>query len=328
MTSKESLFHVNTNTPPDVKEKIPGGDQIVITTNCLYPNYTSLSKDQERSLDDTDGIRGDAAIALIENAAHADVRIVIAVHEDTSQDFFQAVDHIDNPNCILVKHTENGRAPARRAAFEATSALPNAQIIVYTQAEKFSVVNHLKELLAPFQQQTANIVIAKRNPELGKETYPAYMWESEMHVNRTYDQLMQRAGWMTDSESFDWFFGVFAYRNTPELRTLFLKTYILAGEIYSRTGSRANPEVYSGNHYFPLIEALYKKLRIMSVEIPFRYPNLQKRNETSPEKLDVFIERRRTQAAVYRLEALHFRAFLCNKTDYKPKYPSKIKEIV
>lgn len=92
--------------------------------------------------------------------------------------------------------------------------------------------------------------------------------------------------------------------------------------IKSRIGAVTDPEKNSGSHYFPIIEALFEGKRVVSVEIPFVYPETQRRNETSEETIADFRERRRVDAAAYRLEAIHFLAHL--KGDPR----SKIEEII
>lgn len=123
---------------------------------------------------------------------------------------------------------------------------------------------------------------------------------------------MRKAELMTDRESFDWFFGPVVFKNDPEIVALFLKKYEIDGSIESRIGATTDPEMHSDGHYFPIIQALFEGKRVVSVEVPFVYPETQKANETSPEGIATFRKRRQLDGAAYRLEAIHFVEYLKN----------------
>lgn len=182
--------------------------------------------------------------------------------------------------------------------------------LLFILKPKKNTIPKFNKIFDPIFEEKAEIVIAARNPGLFKQSYPEYMRQSELRVNKTYDWLMRRAGLMTEEQSFDWFFGPVAFRNTPEVLSLFLKHYAVDASIRSRIGAQINPEMHSDGHYFPIIEALFNGLRVVSVEIPFVYPPLQKANETSPELIEDFKKRRALDAAAYRLEAIHLLAYL------------------
>lgn len=132
---------------------------------------------------------------------------------------------------------------------------------------------------------------------------------------------MQRAKLMKRNVGFDWFFGQVVFKNDPEIVAMFLRKYKIHDSIRSRNGATPNPEMYSDGHYFPIIQALFEGRRVVSVEIPFVYPETQKANETSPKKIEDFKRRRLLDGAAYRLEAIHFLELL------KGNPESKIREI-
>lgn len=302
----------NTSEPVD-KEIIPVANQIVVATNCLYREYRVLSNGEQRNAADTDGIRGDLALEFFRKNTASGIRTVVCDGGSSSQ-FLTALDKFNNHGLTIVQSQTPGRGPQRRQAFEVAIALPDSKTILYTQAEKTSREipqdDYLAEISRPILAGDADIVIPKRNPKLGRESYPPYMWLSELNVNKTYDFIMKKAGLMEKDESFDWFFGQVVFKNDPEINALFLKKYAVDGSIRSRIGATPNPEMHSDGHYFPVIEALFNKKRVVSIEVPFVYPPEQKANEMSPEKRKDFEKRRIADGAAYRLEAIHFLAFL------------------
>lgn len=292
----------------DSKEKIPRGEQVVLTTNFLYRNYSALGGDQPRKIDDTDGIRGDLALESIRKAIDQGVRIV-ACDGGSSKEFLAKLEEFKDKGLIVVTSDIPGRSPQRRRAFEVAAKLPEGRVIVYFQPEKVGLMDNLAQIAKPILDGTADIVIPKRNAEQFEKSYPDYMRKSELQVNKTYDFIMRRAGLMRKDESFDWFFGPVVFKNDPKIVDMFLKKYRIDGSIYSRIGSETDPERHSDGHYFPIILALFNKLRVVSTEVQFTYPEIQRENE-SYGAVETFKERRRMDAAAYRLEALHYLAFL------------------
>ncbi len=319
----EDSAEVKLSKPGDAssdKEKLAIGRQLVVATNFLYRDYKAITEGEQRKDGDTDGIRGDLAIECLSEALKLGVRVV-AADGGSSVEFLSALEKFKDNGLTLVTSTVAGRAPQRRKAFETATALADGKVIIYTQPEKVSLMRSLVEISEPILKGQADIVVPKRNPELFEESYPLYMRESEIRVNKTYDGLMQRAGLMSTDQSLDWFFGPVVFKNDPGIVSLFLKKYELIDQIKSRIGAKPNPEMNSGDHYFPIIEALFKGLRVQSVEVPFVYPKAQRDNEMSEEKIADFQERRIRDGAAYRLEAIHFLSYL--KGDPR----SKIKEV-
>lgn len=293
----------------ETREKIPFANQIVVATNCLYKNYKILAEGEQRPEEDSDGIRGDLAIELLNKAVLSGVRVVVA-DGGSSPDFLFAMKNFQNRGITIVNSDTPDRAPQRRRAFEAADLLPGVRVIVYTQPEKVSIMDHLAEISKPILEGSADIVIPSRNLDLFEQTYPDYMRESELRVNKTYDWLMKRAGLIAKDQSFDWFFGPVVFRNDPEIVAFFMKRYKVDGSIISRVGASPNPEMHSDGHYFPIIEALFNKKGVVSVEVPFVYPPTQRVNEISPNKIEEFRKRRKLDGAAYRLEAIHFLEYL------------------
>lgn len=295
-------------------------EQVAVATNFLYRDFKHLESGYQRDIDDTDGIRGDLGIETIGKALGMHVRVV-AADGGSSSDFLLALEKFRDRGLNIIITEVAGRASQRRRAFEVAATLPGVKAIVYTQPEKASLLDYLPKITGPVLDDTADVVIPSRNPELFRQFYPDYMRESELRVNATYDWIMRRAGCMIRDQSFDWFFGPVVFKNDPEIIALFLKRYRVDGSIRSRVGAIPNPEMHSDGHYFPIIEALFRRKRVVSVEIPFLYPSTQKANEMSPGKIEAFRQRRRIDGAAYRLEAIHFLEYL------KGNLNSKFREV-
>lgn len=282
------------------RERIPHADQIVVATNYLYRNYKSLESGQIRQTSDTDGIRGDLAIEVLKNAIKCGVRVV-ASEGGSSEDFLSSLERFTTQGLSLVASDSPDRGPQRRSAFNKAISLPNALAIVYTQPEKVGLMNFLEEITRPILEGEADIVIPKREDQLFEETYPDYMRESELKVNKRYDWMMRSAGLIGKNDHFDWFFGPVVFKNTPEVSSLFFKKY---------EATFSDPDQHSDGHYFPIIEALFNNKKVVGVEVPFSYPQTQKDNEMNPESMPRFNERRKQDADDYSREALHLRAFI------------------
>lgn len=292
------------------KEQIPFADKVVATTNFLYKNYHALPEGQQRDIGDTDGIRGDLAIQSISKAISQGVQVV-AADGGSSEEFLSATKGFESSGLLtMVSTNKPGRGPQRRVAFEEAIQLSGKQAIIYFQPEKDSLMDYLAEITKPIVDGSADIVVPARTSDLFEQSYPNYMRESELNVNKTYNWLMHKAGILPKDENLDWFFGPVVFRNDSEIVSYFLKEYYLRSSIRSRVGAQPNPELHSASHYFPIIEALFNKKRVVGVEIPFVYPKTQRDNEMSPEKVAQFQQRRKLDASAYRLEALHFLEYL------------------
>lgn len=280
-------------------EGIPHGN-VVLATNTLYRGYKPTS--EQRLIEDTDGIRGDLALAAIRNTlALGNSRIVLA-DGGSSTEFICLLKPFATQGLTVVTGMASGRAPQRRATFKEALSLPDVKVIIYSQAEK-DLSPFIDKIAAPILENKADIVIPSRPPEvLG--SWPKYQIDSELEVNASIDRILRRYGLIGKNQNFDWFFGPIVYSTREEVSKLFLDQYSLTRDIKSKNGV-PDPEKHSGSHYLPVIRALALGMRVASVEIPYFYPELQMLNETTPERIAEFQKRRITDGRVYRLEILH-----------------------
>lgn len=200
------------------------------------------------------------------------------------------------------------RSPAKRKAFKIASKLPGVKVIISTEAEKISLIDFAEEITKPIFNGKADIVIPKREDKLFRETYPDYMYESEVEGNKLYLEQLKLQG-LLGSEDLDLFFGPRVFANNPKVLNLFLK--LSFSKVSAKPGGKQyfDPEEYANAQFFPIVYALKKRLRVVGVEIPFVYPKLQKDNETRGAK-SYFEEKRKSQKLGILLELMHLLNYL------------------
>jgi hypothetical protein len=108
------------------------------------------------------------------------------------------------------------------------------------------------------------------------------------------------------------FFGPRVFKVTPKVLHLFHQRFRFQVGPHVLHEEYFNPEELSDYLFFPIVVALKRKLRVASVEIPFRYPILQKQNEETGNK-SFFQEKRKMQRLSLLVELMHFINYLERK---------------
>jgi len=136
----------------------------------------------------------------------------------------------------------------------------DTKIILKTEPEKVSIVEKfISQIILPIINREADIVIANRNPILFRETYPGFMWKSEMAGNKVYINLLRRLCKLRQGQNFDIFFGPIAFRNHPRVLRLFLERYKYVSPTVVSTDRYGEPGELSNCYLFPIVKALYPK---------------------------------------------------------------------
>lgn len=258
-----------------------------------------------RSVADTDKIRGDLALEFLRKATELGYQVVV-VDGKSSKSFRRELKKFPN-----VKSTgRNGfkRSPAKRRAFKIASQLPDIKVIIATEAEKISLIDCVPEIIKPILGGKADIVIPGREDKLFKETYPDYMYNSEVEGNKLYLEKLAEHGFIADPR-LDLFFGPRAFANNPKVLGLFLKKSFSGLKSRPSDKQYFDPEEYANAQFFPIVYAYQKKLRVMPVEVPFVYPKIQKDNEMRGAK-NYFEEKRKAQRLGILLELMHLLNYL------------------
>lgn len=270
-----------------------------------------------KSIKHTDKIRGDLILYSARFAAGVGYRVVI-VDSKSSKTFHSELKKITGLK-LLTSNIQK-RSPNRRKAIFEASKIEGVKAIVMTEIEKVSVVTDcMDKIVSPILDGSADLVIPKRDDDLFKKTYPSYMYESENEGNLLYNEELRAAGLLSvHSESLDLFFGVRVFLNDRK----FLK------QVLSRYDSNTfdalyqhklfDLEEYSNSQFFPVVKALKLGKKVLSVTVPFKYPEKQKENEERAEK-EFFTLKRKYQKVTILVELMHFLSYLEKRKSRKIK---------
>lgn len=274
--------------------------QISFALITYYPKWYS---GKLQSIKHTDKIRGDLALEFCKKARALGYNLVIVDTKGIST-FRKKLGQI--PGLIILNRRVPKRSPAKRQAIKRASKIPDVKIIIATEPEKVSLLNSAEKIARPILENKADITIPKRNDKLFQQTYPTYMYESEIEGNKLYNEFLKLYKLIPESsEDLDMLFGPRAFRNDQRILPLFMKKHTLKIGKATLPREYLDPEQLSNTGYFPIIEALRKKLKVASVEVPFEYPKLQKQNEEIG-KVEFFEEKRKNQRLGLILELAHF----------------------
>src|SRR6185369_796626 len=258
--------------------------KVAIAAITSYPQWYS---GKLRSIKHTDKVRGDLALEMAQKAIELGYFIVIADGKSTKT-FRKALQII--PGIIVIKRKTITSGEGKRVAIERAAKITGVEAIVLTEPEKVSFVAEcIADSVHPVLSGKADIVVPKRNDALFKATYPRYMYVSEVEGNGIYNEALR------------------AFKNDKQIVSLFKKKYKFTG--ISLLEKLYDPDMYSHVLYFPIVNALKKKLRVESREVAFRYPHLQKENEDVGRR-EEFIAKRSLQRVSILIDLMHFLSFL------------------
>lgn len=273
---------------------------------AVITSYPKWYKGKLRSIKHTDKVRGDLALEFVQKAIDQGLPIVISDGR-SAKTFVRELQLI--PGVMVVRRKTKGSGEGKRVVIDKASKMLGVEVIVLTEPEKVSFITHcLQKSVEPILRGNADIVIPKREDSLFKSTYPRYMYESEVEGNGIYNEAI-RANNLLPEELYDMdtFFGPRVFRNNKNMVQLFKRKYHFSG--YSLLEKLYDPDKYSNVQYFPLLNAFKKKLKVISVEVPFTYPRLQKENEDVGQR-ELFIAKRNLQRVSILIDLMHFLSFL------------------
>src|SRR5579872_4558417 len=268
---------------------------------AVITSYPKWYKGKLRSIKHTHKVRGDLAIEFAQKATVAGCYVVIA-DGGSPKTFIKELQAILSIKIIRRKTENAGRG--KRLAIDRASKIPGVGVIVYNQPEKVSIVTScLSQIVTPILEGKAEIIVPRRNDALFKATYPHYMYESETEANRIYNEVLYSNNILPKSmPPLDLFFGPRAFKNDKKIIALFKRVYLFTG--ISILDKLYDPDDYSNVEFFPIITAFKQRLKVVDVEVPFRYPHLQKENEEVGER-ELFIEKRKMQRVSVLIDLMH-----------------------
>lgn len=276
---------------------------IAIVTGTFYPTwYEGDAKDPLSS----DKLRGDLALQTFKSARKQNFQLVVV--DGGSSDAFKIALEQNNVYFEMQKQ-KGGYSPARRQGIERAEAPQGVKVIVQTEPEKVSVVSDcIKSASLPILKNEADIVIPKRDEE-SFLTYPKLQVQQEQKANKLYNAILRAHGLLKDDDSdLDFWFGQRFFANKPQLTELF-KTAYRYNKDNTALDKKVNVEMYSNIQFFPIVEALHKGLRIRSVLVPYRHPQIQTAFEEGNLDFDI---KRHTQRRTIITELVHFIRYLEN----------------
>lgn len=271
-----------------------------------------------KSIKHTDKIRGDLVLYSVRFAIGVGHSVVL-VDGGSAKTFVAELKKIQGIKIFQSKAPK--RSPNRRKAIFEASKMGGIKAIVMTEIEKVSLITDCMNLMvSPILHGDADIVIPKRDEALFKKSYPDYMYESEVEGNLMYNEALRANGLLSaHQDDLDVFFGARVFRNDRK-KLKFLLSHYDAHPFDSLIEHKLfNLEEYSNAQFFPVVKALHKGLNVVSVTVPFVYPEKQKQNEDDGER-ELFLLKRRYQRLTIIIELMHFLGYLAHTTKRKIKF--------
>jgi Ni,Fe-hydrogenase maturation factor len=253
---------------------------ITLTTITLYPNWKP-KLGATRRMDDIEGVRGDLAIDMLTSAREKGLQILV-VDGGSSSSFYSELQKIQGIK--LYKDENSTMGASRRIALLEASKQSGTQIIVWTEPEKASLIEHIETLTDPIIQGKAEVVLPQRDNN-GYDSYPKYQATWEKKANHKFNELL-RDHKIDDKlrDAYDVWIGPRIIKNEPLLINIFTHKWLDKGEI--------DAELWANTLYLPIIFILWSKVviqnapRIVNVPIAYRHPAEQTKHERNNEQYE------------------------------------------
>ncbi|MBU0649918.1 hypothetical protein KJ605_02480 [Patescibacteria group bacterium] len=272
--------------------------------------YYKTWQPDDSDLGSVDSARGNASLETFRRAAENGFNVIM-VDGGSSEAYLEAMQKL---GVKVFAQQKPGMVQAKREAL-AESAKLQPKVFVLIQAEKTAVIPYIMQLIDPIAKEGADLVMAGRDQKLFKETYPSFQVTSEETGNKWCNKIARQLDVLKADQEFDWFFGVKAFRNEPELVKLFMTRYQKTDKDWAERHGSVDPERYTNFDFFPVLAAMCSGRKVIGVTVPFSYPPEQKAME---ENLSAeFIEKRRQQKESILTEVVQFARYLTNEDDPK-----------
>jgi len=276
---------------------------IAIVTGTFYPGWHGGDVKGKLS---ADKLRGDLALQALKSAKEQNFQIAV-VDGGSSEAFIHAL--TENDISFEPQKIKGGQGPARRQGLQQAENIRGIKVICQTEPEKVSVVSDCIEITSlPILKNDADIVVPRRDAE-SFSTYPKLQSEQEQKANKLYNQILRSRGLLKANDpDLDFWFGVRFFANKPDVTELFKDVYQLNKD-NTALDRRSNVEMYSNPLFYPVVAALYKGLRVKSIPVPYKHPQIQSEFEEGRTDFDV---RRHRQRRTIVAELVNFIRYLEN----------------
>ncbi len=271
---------------------------VALAVITYYPKWY---RGRLRSIKHTDKVRGDLALEFFRKATNFGYQTIVA-DGISSKTFRKELSKI--PNLIIIKRRSNKALPAKKKAVKKAASINGVKAIFMTEAEKISLLDFIPKLVDPILKKKADIVIPEREVNLFLKTYPNYMYESENEGNKLYNDVLRLNSLWKEPKDLDLFFGPRVFANKKSIIKFFTRNYRLRIGKSFYLDNFVGQESYT-MQFLPVISALKKRIRVVAIKIPFKYPKIQKENEEKGVK-ELFEEKRKNQRMGILIELLYF----------------------
>lgn len=310
---------------------------IAVVTATRYPEYkgfidtNAISSLTPAQIADTDTIRGNLALQTVREASKRGYNMLVS-EGGSNQAFLDDLHNI--AGVTVLKRPKPQRAVGKRQVYETAAGIPDIQATVWLEAEKTPLVPFVPNIVQPILQDEADIIIIGREEKIWKDTWPPYMYQMEKEANQKWNGILHTFSLLPQNENLHMFCGPRAFRNSPEMVDIWTEKYSFdpgPSESENPTGWKfvrrfVKPEEYSDGQFFPVVKALYQRLidpthgpRVINVDLPFEYPEIQRLNEMTPEKEAQFLEKRKDQFYGFMVETVHYIRYLMGPNAEKSK---------
>lgn len=240
-------------------------EKVIVTTTTFYKNPGPGGKDK---------VRFDLVCNLVRLAVD-DSHIVVIVDDSPDP---QVKRELERFGACVVPQSEKGMGPGRRQVWREARLLvsPDVSAILWTEPEKPDIIRSIGSMVSRMREQNAHAAIPSRSLESWK-TYPSFQRETEQIAGLVYNYL-----YPSGTTPFDPMFGPVCF---------------LPSELPYFTEFKPEefglPDTYV-QHYAPILMRSRGR-RVISVEVVFIYPPVQ-RDEEETTKATEMIEKRFWQA--------------------------------
>lgn len=259
---------------------------ICIATTTSYKNWYPGEVREEAKVNK---VRGDLALQMLQQAIGKGLQVVVV--DGASSDLFRQA--LAEMGITPHDEVEKSMAGSRRQVLREAGGLSGVKVVVWTEPEKVSIARDcLPEAVQPILQGLADIVIPKRDAAAFR-TYPDYQVASEQRANRLWNQILKKHHLLPEmAEDLDVWFGPRFIRNDPEVLDIFLQKYTYKKEDNSELDKLVNVEDWPNTTFLPVVDALKKGLRVVSIPVHYRHPQEQTAVEVDN---DIFRRKRNVQ---------------------------------